>query len=101
MKEGSAISNALLQLRPPKLTGNQACLHRSPSNNTLATLPRESIRSSPVEIRKLNQKFSYDGIHIYYNLIDSIPHTKMYIIVSILNILCTLILAIIVLFTGK
>ena len=42
MKEGRAISPALLHLRPPKLTGNPACLHTSPSNDTLATLPRES-----------------------------------------------------------
>ena len=42
MKEGRAISPALLHPRPPKLTGNPACLHTSPSNVTLATLPRES-----------------------------------------------------------
>ena len=31
MGEGKAISLALLHLRPPKLTGNPACLHTSPS----------------------------------------------------------------------
>ena len=40
-KEGSAISSALLQPRQTKFSGNPACLHTSPSNGTLATLPRE------------------------------------------------------------
>ena len=44
-KECSAISSALLQPRPPKFTGNPACLHTSPSNDTLVTLPREPKRA--------------------------------------------------------
>ena len=44
-KEGSAISAALLQPRLSKFTGNPACLHTSPSNDTLATLPKESKRA--------------------------------------------------------
>ena len=44
-KEGGAISPALLQPIPLKLTGNPACLHTFHSNNTLASLPRESKRA--------------------------------------------------------
>ena len=44
-KEGSAISSALLQPKPPKFTGNSACLHTSPSNDMLSTFPRESKRA--------------------------------------------------------
>ena len=40
-KESSVISPALLHPRPPKFTGNLACLHTSLSNDMLATLPRE------------------------------------------------------------
>ena len=43
-KEGRGISHVFLQPRPPKLTGNPACLHTSPSNDTLATLLKESIK---------------------------------------------------------
>ena len=43
--EGNAISSALLHPRPPKFSGNPVCLHTFPSNDTLATLPRERKRA--------------------------------------------------------
>ena len=45
IKEGRAISPALLHPRPPKLTGHPACLYTSSFNDTLATLSTESKRA--------------------------------------------------------
>ena len=70
-KEGRAISPAFLQ--PSILTGNPACLYASPSNDTLATLPRESkralskMRNSSPHIAQVSGRCSQYILQLWYS----------------------------------